>query len=192
MNFLPLLLLALALNIGAGFADLWVHNLNKPDDPDYGGLLAFMPTGGGDSDHAYSKAVSFFRPLDSGEEVVKATTISGPDSEGLFALVRWGLSVPACYTTTGISILLGYLTFSYKSIDIIPNEGFANWIKTAIYVVGALITTALMLQVILFVIQTGVFQSPAMMIGLGVLTGATVIFGALTSSGAVQCGGVVG
>lgn len=183
MNFIPLLLITVALHAGATFTDLWLANLTNPDTPQYGNA-AFLPTGGADSSHPYNRAVNFLMSRDDNGNI---TTISGPDNTGFFSFLQWAVKTPVCGTVSVISLLLGYATFSYDSVDILPNEGWGFWIKSLIYLIGAGMTISVIFIILDFVVKSGILQSTPMMIALAVVGGFAVAFTGLTAGGLVDC-----
>ena len=187
MNFMPLLILAVALNAGATFADIWLMNLTNPDNPQYG-ASAFLPTGptGVDDDdlHPYNRAVNFLLPMNEDGQL---TGIQGPPDTGIIDFISWALKAPICYTSGAISVIVGYATFSYSVVDIIPSDGWAGWVKTLIYLIGSLVTLAALVQVVGFVVSSGILQSQSMLIALGVIGSVGAAANFLVGVGVVGC-----
>lgn len=183
MNLLPLLGLLIGLHAGCTFAELWIFNVENADAENYG-VNAFLPTGGSDSTHPYNRAINFLRPLDENGNIIG---LQGPPNEGLFSFMEWAFKTPVCGASGLTSLVLGYSTFSYSVIDLIPSDGWAGWIKLAIYLIGTFVTLATLGQVFSFVMRSGVMQSPAMLLLLGVVGGILAIGTVLTSGGLVDC-----
>ena len=184
MGFMPLLTLLITLHAAMVLGNLFIYNLQHPDQADYG-VNAFLPTGGADPSHPYNRAFTFLRPLDANGNLVG---VASPPSGGLFPYLLWAVKVPVCGMSGLTGAIVGYSTFSYDVIDIIPDDGWGGWLKTFIHLIGTLITLTLLVQVFGMLSKMGIVQSPKMLIALGI-AGGTLLGGAfLVAGGIVACG----
>ena len=159
-----LFFLAAIVHVACFGAGLYLGNALS-ETPNYGGFTGFLPaTGGGDS-------------------------LSDPEQGGAFKFLRWILSSdgPVCGTVTITKMLIGMVFLEYEVINLLPVDGFGNWFRLAIHLIGAAINITLIGILVRFAVQAGIFNNPQLLVLIGVIS----LFGfsaTLLNAGGLICG----
>ena len=151
----------------------------QTETPNYGGSSGFLPSTG-DPDHAYDR---FSNWLASGS----GAGVSDPGEGGGFHFLKWilGSNGPLCGTVTITKLLIGMVFLEYELVNLLPADGFGNWFRLAVHLIGAAINLSLIGVLVGFAIRAGVLSNPHLLVALGFLS----IFA--ISSNLLNAGGLV-
>ena len=175
-RLVPLMVIAALIHATVWVTGIFLTNLDAT--PYYGGSSGFLPSTG-DSDHAYDK---FSAWLSGGGQM---EDVADP-GDGPIALLRWAISAPICGAADLVKALIAISIIKYDLIDLLPTDGFGNWLRIIIHAIGVLITLTFFTRVVEFAVRAGVFSNVYMMGVLG-LVGALGISATLLDFGGL-CG----
>ena len=177
-NLIPLFIFSAILHITIWGAGIFLTNLG--DTPFYGGATGFLPSTG-DAAHPYD---TFSAWLAGGGP----SGVDQPSDEGGISIFRWIVVTPLCGMVSLIKTIISLGILNYDLVQLLPSDGFGNWIKIIINCVGALITLTLFARLVEFAIRAGVFSNIYMMgLVLGVAA-VGVVAALLNAGGALSCG----
>ena len=176
-SLVPLLIFAAIIHIALMGGTIFLQNLTAAT-PYYGGETGFLPSTGNQA-NTYDK---FSAWLSGG-----GPSANDPGSAGGVGILQWAVRTPLCGMVSVIKFILSLSVLNYDVIRLIPSDGFGNWFKIIVHVLGALITIALFSRIVEFAIRAGVFSNVYLMaIVLGIAVLGTVAT-ALNASGGLSC-----
>lgn len=175
-GIIKLLVVAVILHSALMGADIFLDNIAS-STAHYGGQTGFLPATG-DRDHAYDQFTAW---LGGG-----GSQLADPGDQGGIAILQWIVRTPLCGMIGIIRFLVSLTILNYDVVRLIPSDGFGNWFKILVNIVGALLNGTLMSVVVRFAIQAGVFSNVYLM---GLVLGIAVI-GAVAT--ALNAGGIFG
>ena len=179
ISLVPLFVVALILHVGLMLASIFLANLGDAL-PFYGGDTGFLPSTGDDT-HTYDKFSSW---LSGG-----GPAVDDPGDQGGIGVLAWAVKTPLCGMVSVIKFTLSLATLHlYDVIQVIPSDGFGNWFKIVIHILGALIAIGLIARIVDLAIRAGVFSNPYL---LGLILGVSIIGSVATvldGSGGLTCG----
>ena len=179
ISLVPLFVVALILHVGLMLASIFLANLGD-GLPFYGGDTGFLPSTGDDT-HTYDK---FSAWLSGG-----GPAVDDLGNQGGIGVLAWAVKTPLCGMVSVIKFILSLaILHLYDVIQIIPSDGFGNWFKIVIHILGALIAIGLIARIVDLAIRAGVFSNNTLLI---LLLGVSV-FGSivtlLDATGGLTCG----
>ena len=179
ISLVPLFLTALIIHVALMLASIFLANLGDVL-PFYGGATGFLPSTGEEA-HAYDK---FSAWLSGG-----GPAVDDPGDAGGIGVLAWAVRGPLCGMVAVVKFILSLATLHlYDAIQIIPSDGFGNWFKIVIHILGALIAIGLIARIVDIAIRAGVFSNQYLLI---LILGVS-IFGSLATvldaSGGLSCG----
>lgn len=175
----PLFVVALVVHVALMLASIFLSNLGDAL-PFYGGTTGFLPSTGDDA-HAYDK---FSVWLSGG-----GPAIDDPGDAGGIGVLAWAVRTPLCGMVSVVKFILSLATLHlYDAIQIIPSDGFGNWFKIVIHILGALIAIGLIARIVDIAIRAGVFSNNTLLLlllGVSILGSVATV---LDAAGGLSCG----
>ena len=177
-SLIPLFIFAAILHITVFVAGLFLVNLG--DVANYGGETGFLPSTG-DSANAYDQFSSW---LAGGGP----TSVEGPEDSAGVSTFRWIVKTPMCGMVSLVKTIITLSIVNYDLVNLLPTEGFGNWLRIIIHSIGALITLALFARLTEIAIRAGVFSNIYMLAVLGLVSVGGIVATLLNAGGAFSCG----
>ena len=179
ISLVPLFVAALIVHAGLMLASIFLANLGDVS-PFYGGATGFLPSTGDDT-HAYDK---FSAWLAGG-----GPAVDDPGDKGGIGVLAWAVRGPLCGMVSVVKFTISLATLHlYDVIQVIPSDGFGNWFKIVIHILGALIAIGLVARIVDIAIRAGVFSNNTLLI---LLLGVSVFGSVVTlldAAGGLTCG----
>ncbi len=149
--------------------------------PFYGGSTGFLPSTGDDT-HAYDV---FSAWLSGG-----GPTVADPGDQGGIGVLAWAVRTPPlCGMVSVVKFIISLaILHLYDAIQIILSDGFGNWFKIIIHVLGALIAIGLIARIVDIAVRAGVFSNQYLLIlilGVSIIGSLATV---LDASGGLSCG----
>ena len=177
MRITGLLIVMLILHAGFNISGIFLNNI-RSTEATYGGSSGFLP--GGDESSFYGRTMSF---LDGGDG--SPSLDAGLDTAtGGVGFLGWMFRTPVCTMTSATRITVGLTIFNYDLLDILPREGFGNWIRIIVHAVGTIMTLLLASRLFGFLRSSGILTNFRLLATIGVVSG----IGVLGSLGGLQMG----
>ena len=119
----------------------------------------------------------------------EAPAVDDPGDQGGIGVLAWAVRGPLCGMVSVVKFTISLATLHlYDVIQVIPSDGFGNWFKIVIHIIGALIAIGLIARIVDIAIRAGVFSNNTLLI---LLLGVSV-FGSLVTlldaAGGLTCG----
>ena len=179
ISLVPLLKAALIVHIALMLASIFLANLGDAL-PFYGGPTGFLPATGDDA-HAYDK---FSAWLSGG-----GPSVNDLGNQGGIGVLAWAVREPLCGMVSVVKFIISLATLHlYDAIQVIPSDGFGNWFKIVIHILGALIAITLIARIVDIAIRAGVFSNQYLLIlilGVSIIGSLATV---LDASGGLSCG----
>ena len=179
ISLVPLFMAALIIHIALMVASIFLANLGDVL-PFYGGSTGFLPSTGDDT-HAYDV---FSAWLSGG-----GPAVDDPGDRGGIGVLAWAVRTPLCGMVSVVKFIISLATLHlYDAIQVIPSDGFGNWFKIIIHVLGALIAIGLIARIVDIAVRAGVFSNQYLLIlilGVSIIGSLATV---LDASGGLSCG----